>query len=140
MPEPFKIGKIAHVAFIVRDLEAKMQAFWADFGIGPWSIYAFEPPRVKDMTYRGQRQDFRMRVAFAMCGTNRITGRTAITFAVSTIRARAATRRSRSARSEALRSSAAAGGGAPRPPRVNRQLQPCLRLQAVSAQVASTAT
>src|SRR6266851_7781137 len=66
--EAFRIGKIAQVAFVVRNLEARMQAFWTDFGVGPWSIYAFEPPRVKDMTYRGQRQDFRMRVAFAMCG------------------------------------------------------------------------
>jgi catechol 2,3-dioxygenase-like lactoylglutathione lyase family enzyme len=72
MAEPFKIGKIAQVAFVVRDLEARMQAFWQDFGIGPWAIYAFEPPRVKDMTYRGQRQDFRMRVAFAMCGETQI--------------------------------------------------------------------
>jgi catechol 2,3-dioxygenase-like lactoylglutathione lyase family enzyme len=67
-----KIGRIAQVAFVVRDLEAKMRAFWDDFGIGPWSIYTFEPPRVKDMTYRGQRQDFRMRVAFAMCGETQI--------------------------------------------------------------------
>ncbi len=70
--EAFKIGKIAQVAFVVRNLEARMQAFWTDFGVGPWSIYAFEPPRVKDMTYRGQRQDFRMRVAFAMCGETQI--------------------------------------------------------------------
>jgi methylmalonyl-CoA/ethylmalonyl-CoA epimerase len=72
MGEPFKIGKIAQVAFVVRDLEARMHAFWQDFGIGPWAIYAFEPPRVKDMTYRGQRQDFRMRLAFAMCGETQI--------------------------------------------------------------------
>jgi hypothetical protein len=72
MAEPFKIGKIAQVAFVVRDLEARMQAFWEDFGIGPWAVYAFEPPRVKDMTYRGERQDFRMRVAFAMCGETQI--------------------------------------------------------------------
>ena len=64
----FSVGKIAQVAFVVRSLEAKMDAFWNDFGIGPWSIYRFEPPRVQDMTYRGVRQDFAMRVAFAMCG------------------------------------------------------------------------
>lgn len=69
---PLPIGKIAQVAFVVRDLEAKMQAFWNDFGIGPWNIYTFEPPRVKDMTYRGKRQDFRMRVAFGMCGDTQI--------------------------------------------------------------------
>jgi catechol 2,3-dioxygenase-like lactoylglutathione lyase family enzyme len=66
------IGRIAQVAFVVRDLDAKMRAFHQDLGIGPWAIYAFEPPRVKDMTYRGQRQDFRMRVGFAMCGDTQI--------------------------------------------------------------------
>lgn len=71
MPEalsPFKIGKVAQVAFVVRDLDAKVRTFWNDFGIGPWSVYTFEPPRVQDMTFRGKRQDFAMRVAFAMCG------------------------------------------------------------------------
>jgi catechol 2,3-dioxygenase-like lactoylglutathione lyase family enzyme len=68
----FSIGKIAQVAFVVRDLDAKMSAYWTDFGIGPWSVYTFAPPRVQDMTYRGQRQDFSMRVAFAMCGDTQI--------------------------------------------------------------------
>ena len=72
MAEPFKIGRIAQVAFVVRDLEARVRTFWEDFGIGPWNIYMFEPPRVKDMTYRGRRQDFRMRVAFGMCGDTQI--------------------------------------------------------------------
>jgi methylmalonyl-CoA/ethylmalonyl-CoA epimerase len=68
----FPIGRIAQVAFVVRDLEARMQRFWLDFGIGPWSIYTFEPPRVQDMTYRGRPAGFRMRVAFAMCGETQI--------------------------------------------------------------------
>ena len=67
-----KIGRIAQIAFVVRDLEAKMRAFWDDVGIGPWSVYTFAPPRVQDLTYRGQRQDFAMRVAFAMCGDTQI--------------------------------------------------------------------
>jgi len=71
-PEAFRIGKIGQVAFVVRDLEAFMGSFWNDFGIGPWSIYVFQPPRVQDMTFRGRRQDFRMRVAFAMCGETQI--------------------------------------------------------------------
>jgi methylmalonyl-CoA/ethylmalonyl-CoA epimerase len=69
---PFPIGRVAQVAFVVRELEARMQRFWLDFGIGPWSIYTFEPPRVQDMTYRGQPAAFRMRVAFAMCGETQI--------------------------------------------------------------------
>ncbi|TMF00743.1 MAG: VOC family protein [Chloroflexi bacterium] len=72
MTEPFRIGKIGQVAFVVRELDARVHAFWNDFRIGPWNIYVFEPPRVQDMTYRGRRQDFRMRVAFAMCGETQI--------------------------------------------------------------------
>ena len=67
-----KIGRIAQIAFVVRDLEAKMRAFWDDVGIGPWSVYTFAPPHVRDMIYRGQRRDFSMRVAFAMCGDTQI--------------------------------------------------------------------
>ena len=72
MTEPFRIGKIGQVAFVVRELDARVHAFWNDFRIGPWNIYVFEPPRVQNMTYRGRRQDFRMRVAFAMCGETQI--------------------------------------------------------------------
>lgn len=67
-----KIGKIGQVAFVVRDLDATMQAYWEDFGIGPWSVHVFEPPRVKDMTFRGQPAQFRMLVAFAMVGETQI--------------------------------------------------------------------
>ena len=39
-------GRVAQVAFVVRDLEAKMRAFHEDLGVGPWAIYTFGPPRV----------------------------------------------------------------------------------------------
>jgi len=68
----FPIGKIGQVAFVVKDLETKMRVFWEDFRIGPWAIYTFAPPRVKDMTYRGSRHEFTFRVAFAMCGDTQI--------------------------------------------------------------------
>jgi methylmalonyl-CoA/ethylmalonyl-CoA epimerase len=70
--QPFPIGRIGQIAFVVRDLETSIRAFWNDFQIGPWSIYVFQPPRVKDMTYRCRPQDFRMRVGFAMCGETQI--------------------------------------------------------------------
>ena len=71
-PRPFPVTRIGQVAFVVRDLHKAMQTFFEQFGIGPWSVYTMEPPRVKDMTYRGRRQDFRMRIAFAMCGPTQI--------------------------------------------------------------------
>ena len=66
------IGKIGQVAFVVRDLDAKVRSYWEDFGIGPWAIYTFAPPRVKDMTYRGSPHEFTFRTAFAMCGDTQI--------------------------------------------------------------------
>jgi catechol 2,3-dioxygenase-like lactoylglutathione lyase family enzyme len=60
--------RIDQVGLVVRDLDGTLRAYWHRLGVGPWRIYTYGPPLVKDMTYRGRRQDHRMRVAFAMLG------------------------------------------------------------------------
>lgn len=45
-----------------------MRRYWERLGIGPWRIYTYEAPMVKEMTYRGRRQDYRMRLALAQAG------------------------------------------------------------------------
>src|SRR5579859_298284 len=64
----FPLKKINQVALVVRDLDDAMHRYWKDFGLGPWRVYTYEPPLVKDMTYRGRRQDYRMRLALAPLG------------------------------------------------------------------------
>lgn len=60
MPEaPFgtrrmKDGEVIQVAYVVRDLDAAMRRHWEVCGIGPWHIYQFEAPKVRDYTYRGK--------------------------------------------------------------------------------------
>ncbi|MER3399109.1 MAG: methylmalonyl-CoA epimerase [Chloroflexota bacterium] len=64
----FQLSRIDQVGLVVRDLAAVILTFWERLGIGPWQIYTYGPPLVKEMTYRGRRQDYRMRVAFTMLG------------------------------------------------------------------------
>jgi len=57
---------------VVRDLESVIRAYWEQFNIGPWRIYTFGPPLLKEMTYRGRSQPYRMRIALAMCDNVRL--------------------------------------------------------------------
>ncbi len=63
----FPITRIEQIALVVRDLDAVVRAYWEQFGIGPWRVYTFGPPMLKEMTYRGRSQAYRMRLALAMC-------------------------------------------------------------------------
>ncbi|HLJ58434.1 MAG TPA: VOC family protein [bacterium] len=58
-------GRIGQIALVVRDLDKAMRAYWEILGVGPWRVYTYGPPLVRDMTYRGRKQDYRMRLALA---------------------------------------------------------------------------
>ena len=62
------LQKIDQVCVVVRDLDRAMRHYWNILGIGPWRVYTYGPPLVKDTTYRGRRVDYRMRLAFATVG------------------------------------------------------------------------
>ncbi|MDA8253115.1 MAG: VOC family protein [Rhodospirillales bacterium] len=47
-------GSVIQVAYVVRDIDAAMQRHWEVCGIGPWSVYTFEAPKVRDYIYRGR--------------------------------------------------------------------------------------
>lgn len=59
------IPAISQVAFVVEDLEAGMRRFGSLLGIEPWLLYRYEPPRLTETTYRGERSDYSMRVALS---------------------------------------------------------------------------
>ena len=65
---PFPLAGIHQVGIVVRDLDRAMRAYWEGFRIGPWRVYTYGAPLVKDMTYRGRRQDFCMRIALTQAG------------------------------------------------------------------------
>lgn len=63
------LRQINQVALVVRDLDAAMRRYWETFGIGPWKVYTYGPPLVREMTYRGKPQEYRMRLALAQVGS-----------------------------------------------------------------------
>jgi len=60
--------KIAQVAVVVKDVHESAKKNWDNHGIGPWGIWTFDPSSVTDMTIRGKRVDYAMRVAIATIG------------------------------------------------------------------------
>jgi methylmalonyl-CoA/ethylmalonyl-CoA epimerase len=60
--------RVNQVCVVVRDIDAAMRHYWEILGIGPWSVYTFDPTLVKEMTYRGRRQDYSIRLALAQAG------------------------------------------------------------------------
>ncbi len=59
---------VLQVSVVVKDLDESMKKYWDEYGIGPWTIYAFNPSTVSDMTIRGKREDHAMRVALTDIG------------------------------------------------------------------------
>ena len=49
-----KDGNVIQVAYVVRDIDAAMRRHWEVCGIGPWSVYEFSAPKVRDYMYRGK--------------------------------------------------------------------------------------
>jgi catechol 2,3-dioxygenase-like lactoylglutathione lyase family enzyme len=65
---PYLNRRLHQVALVVPDLEASMRAYHERLGVGPWALYTYGPTIVQAMTYRGRRQDYAMRIAFARWG------------------------------------------------------------------------
>ncbi len=60
---PFK-----QVALVVEDLDEAVRRWAGLLGIGPWTAYRLEPPRLKEMLYHGEEVEFSIRHALAWQG------------------------------------------------------------------------
>jgi methylmalonyl-CoA/ethylmalonyl-CoA epimerase len=54
---------VLQIAVVVKDLDESMKKYWEEYGIGPWTIYTFDPSTVSDMIIRNERMDYAMRLA-----------------------------------------------------------------------------
>jgi catechol 2,3-dioxygenase-like lactoylglutathione lyase family enzyme len=61
MMKPFK--RIDQICIVVRDLQKTIEHYWVDFGVGPWKIYEFEEPLLRETTIKGKAANYRMRLA-----------------------------------------------------------------------------
>jgi methylmalonyl-CoA/ethylmalonyl-CoA epimerase len=63
------VTQVNQIALVVRDLDAAMRRYWELLRVGPWKVYTYGTPLVRDMTVRGKPQDYRMRIALAQMGS-----------------------------------------------------------------------
>ena len=72
MPSPIqKIPgqrKIVQIAHVVNDIEKTMDRYYRVLGIGPWDVYLFAPPMLRDSRYRGKPARLSYRLAQAWVG------------------------------------------------------------------------
>lgn len=59
---------IKQCAVVVRDLDEAVVRWTEQLGIGPWTGYRLEPPRLREMRYRGEDVEFSLRHALAWQG------------------------------------------------------------------------
>lgn len=64
-----QVKEINQVCVVVKDLQASMERYSSQFGIGPWRVYTFEPPSHTQTTVRGRTVFYRMRLALAQVGS-----------------------------------------------------------------------
>lgn len=64
----FLKSSVSQIAILVKDLDQTVENYWKKLGVGPWNIYTYQKPLVKQMSYYGQPADYKMRVALANLG------------------------------------------------------------------------
>ncbi len=50
-------GDIIQVAYVVRDMEKALKRYWEVFQVGPWHVYTFAAPLMRDSVVRGKPSD-----------------------------------------------------------------------------------
>ena len=61
-------GGFDQVAIVVEYLDKAVKKYWELLGIGPWQIYTYGKPLVREMSYHGKPSEFKFRVAFTKVG------------------------------------------------------------------------
>jgi methylmalonyl-CoA/ethylmalonyl-CoA epimerase len=64
--------KIIQVGIVVRDLDRAVANYYSVYGAGPWSIYTYGPPEMKNATYRGKPSDWSALIAFTWVGDRQL--------------------------------------------------------------------
>lgn len=63
-----KEGDVIQIAHVTRDIERTMRYYWEVLGVGPWEIYTFAPPTIRDSMVRGKPSDHKYKVAVTWRG------------------------------------------------------------------------
>lgn len=68
MPEKPIFTDVLQVAVVVKNLDESMKNYWEIYGVGPWTVYDFNPSTVSNMIIDDKREDYAMRLALCNIG------------------------------------------------------------------------
>jgi methylmalonyl-CoA/ethylmalonyl-CoA epimerase len=64
-----RVPIISQVAYVVHDLDERMRAYHRFYGWGPWRVFTYEPPNLRNLTVRGVPAEFTWLGAETMIGS-----------------------------------------------------------------------
>lgn len=64
--------KIIQIAQVVRDIDKTMKKYYEILGIGPWEVYTFAPPALRECMYRGKPSDATWALALTWVGDTQL--------------------------------------------------------------------
>lgn len=64
--------KIIQVGIVVEDLDRAVKQYYDIYGAGPWKIYTYGPPEMKNGTYKGKPSDWSALIAFTWLGDRQL--------------------------------------------------------------------
>jgi methylmalonyl-CoA/ethylmalonyl-CoA epimerase len=69
---PIRLGDVLQVGMVVRNLSKSMEAYWTLLGVGPWKIYTYDPPGLRETTLRGEPVVCSFQIAHAQAGPTQL--------------------------------------------------------------------
>ena len=70
--QDIKKRRIMQIGYVVKDLEKSIEVYSKCLGIGPWDLYAFSAPDLREAMYRGKPIDHKFIVAVLWNGTTQL--------------------------------------------------------------------
>ena len=64
--------KIIQIGIVVNDLQKAVEKYYEIYDAGPWDIYLYGPPEMKNCTYRGKPSDWSALIAFTWVGDRQL--------------------------------------------------------------------
>lgn len=70
--KPLSERRIIQVAHVVKDLEKTIERYNNMLDVGPWDVYTFAPPNLRESMYRGKPSDHTYLLALAWVGDTQL--------------------------------------------------------------------
>jgi hypothetical protein len=64
--------KLIQIAIVVRDIDKAMKNYYEKLGVGPWDVYTFAPPVLRENYYKGKPSDSSWLLALAWMGDRQL--------------------------------------------------------------------